>query len=385
MIVINTSTFFENKIALTYQHLDSFSFTVNKEKFGACKLIAEVKNANETGVIQTTSAIEPTEVDAYYVVLEFGCKVVDGKESVEEGGNNSGSLVPDIENDEVQETVSTTMADGTTITLEKGTQTNLGNRTLFLVRNKDAEEVDENSVSIRSYIGLPDGVTFNPGLKIGFADIYGGQLGNNFYIEYQAADGSWSKDAESTISLAGNIYTMDIRHFSTFRASLNYDTESATESMTTTDLQEINYMNSNEESVDYTLTYEGYEGTKYADYAKLQADVAAAFSNEKAQALVMSIIKNLCPEAKEDYTAKTYTGKVTIPGWTLLNTADVTTVKETATYTLTINGKAITFSVEKIASVTLSATDKNMTHVGHGHGHGHGDSNNAGGGIIVNE
>lgn len=363
----------------------SFSFTVNKEKFGACKLIAEVKNANETGVIQTTAGIEPTEVDAYYVVLEFGCKVVDGKESVEEGGNNSGSLVPDIENDEVQETVSTTMADGTTITLEKGTQTNLGNRTLFLVRNKDAEEVDENSVSIRSYIGLPDGATFNPGLKIGFADIYGGQLGNNFYIEYQAADGSWSKDAESTVSLAGNIYTMDIRHFSTFRASLNYDTESATESMTTTDLQEINYMNSNEESVDYTLTYEGYEGTKYADYAKLQADVAAAFSNEKAQALVMSIIKNLCPEAKEDYTAKTYTGKVTIPGWTLLNTADVTTVKETATYTLTINGKSITFSVEKIASVTLSATDKNMTHVGHGHGHGHGDDNNAGGGIIVNE
>lgn len=366
---------------------NNFSFTVNKENFGACKLIAEVKNANETGVIKTASSIEPTDVDAYYVVLEFACKVVDGKEFVEEGGNNSGSLVPDIENDEVQETVSTTMADGTTITLEKGTQTNLGNRTLFLVRNQDAEEVDENSVSIRSYIGLPDGATFNPGLKIGFADIYGGELGNNFAIEYQAADGSWSKDAESTVSLSGKIYTMDIRHFSTFRATLNYDTESAKESLTTTDLQEINYMNNNEESVDYTLTYEGFEGTKYTDYAKLQADVAAAFSNEKAQALIMSIIKNLCPEAKEDYTAKTYTGKVTIPGWTLLNTADVTTVKETATYTLTINGKSITFSVEKIESVTLSATDKNMTHMGHshGHGHGHGDDNNAGGGIIVNE
>lgn len=157
-------------------------------------------------------------------------------------------------------------------------------------------------------------------------------------------------------------------------------------SETTTQL-EINYMNSNEEAVKYMVKYTGNGGTRYTDYAKLLSDIAAAYPNEEIRSMVWNKIKELVPDAKENFVEINQEQEVEVPGWTLLNTADIITTTETVTYELTVNGITITFSVETIKPIIISVTEKNMTHMGHdhSHGHGHGDSNNAGGGIIVSE
>ena len=102
---------------------------------------------------------------------------------------------------------------------------------------------------------------------------------------------------------------------------------------------------------------------------------------------VSSIFTYYLPDAKENFVEINQEQEVEVPGWTLLNTADIITTTETVTYELTVNGITITFSVETIKPIIISVTEKNMTHMGHdhSHGHGHGDSNNAGGGIIVSE
>lgn len=162
------------------------------------------------------------------------------------------------------------------------------------------------------------------------------------------------------------------------------ESEKANGTMTQT---EINFMNNNEEAVIYTVKYNGYAGSKFADYAKLLSDIAAAYPNEEIRNLVWNKIKEIVPEAKENFIENIYEQPIEVPGWTMLNSADITTTVDVITYEITVNGVTITFIVEKINNVAISVTEKNMTHMGHGHGHGHGhgDSNNAGGGIIVNE
>lgn len=366
----------------------SFAFSV-KNVPGKYKVVAEIKNANETGIIPVAGTVEIKEgtTDAYYVLLQFPVVVENGKEVVE-GDDATGSLTPDVEDGVVKETETNIMSDGTTIVLEKGTQTNLGDQTLVLVRNTSEENnPSDASAVLRSYIGLPNGTTFNPGLKVMFADAFDGQLGNSFELQYQAEDGTWAADNQGgSVTLANGVYTMDVRHFSAFRASMNLNPQSSAETLALTEVIDVNRMNnSDQELVDFELRYTGKAGVKFADYAKLEADITNAFSNEQAQNLVRNAIKALCPTAKEEFGTREYVGFATIPAWTLLNTVDIKTTTKTTTYTVTVNEVTITFAVEEIVSVEVSATEKNMTHIGHNHGHGHGDLNNAGGGIVVAE
>lgn len=371
-------------------NVSNFSFTIKRNDVSKYVLFAEVLKADNSGVNRIKSAVNIADADAYYVMLRFPFVVENGKEVIEEGGGATGTLSPEIENGVVKEDVTNIMSDGTTILLSEGTQTNLGDQTLVLVRNTAEEENPTGSSAvIRSYVGLPDGTTFNPGLKVMFADSYAGQLGDSFELQYMGNDGTWAADNQGgTVSYANNVYTMTVNHFSSFRAALNIKPEVNVETIKTTDVLTIDRMNNSESAlVDFKLTYNGLAGSIFTDYAKLEADVKAAFSNEKAQAVVLSAIKGLCPDVTTEYVEKEYVGIATIPAWTLLDSADIITTKNVTTYTITVNGKSISFTVETIASVEVSVTEKNMTHIGHshGHGHGHGDLNNAGGGIIVNE
>lgn len=369
----------------------TFSFNVKKDaSVKSYKVVAEIMNANETGTLKAAAKVQANGAAAYYLTIQFPVQVENGKEVIGEGGSSTGTLVPEVdENGTVQETVTNIMSDGTTIVLEKGTVTNLGGQTLTLVRNLSEEtNPSDASVVIRSYIGLPDGTTFSSPLKVMFADAYAGQLGDKFVLQYQQADNSWATDTEGgNVTFANNVYTMNIRHFSTFRAALNLNATSTADMLSVTESETVNEMNDDEAAKTYSYVYNGFAGTKFSDYAKLESDVRAAFTNANAQAVVLNAIKAICPDAKEEFVATEYTKNITIPGWTLLNTVDVTTKTVKTTYSITLNNQTITFSVKKIESVSLSATDKNMTHMGHshGHGHGHGDNNNAGGGIIVNE
>lgn len=369
-----------------------FSFNVKKEE-GVSKYVVEAQVLNATGKdkITTTKVVNLSDAESYNITLNFPCVVKDGQEYVEEGGDATGSVNPEInEEGVVTETVNNIMSDGTTVVLNEGTVTNLGDQTLVLVRNTAEEESSTDATAvIRSYIGTPSGTTFSPALEIKFADNYGGEFGNNFELQYLGEDGkTWTTDTEGgSVSFADGIYTMNVAHFSTFRASMKYDTEYSTTTLSTTDVVEIDRMNNDEYPLnDFKLTYNGKAGSKYTDYAKLEADINATFSNENARALVLNTIKGICPDAKEEFGTQEYVGYTNIPGWTLLNNADVTTTTETVTYTVSVNGKSISFAVETIKSIEISANEKNMTHIGHSHSHGHGDDlNNTGGGIIIGE
>lgn len=366
-----------------------FSFNVNKKeaKNNTLEVEAQILNANGTDIITASHVVNNvSEINGKDLVLKFPCAVKDGQEYIE-GDDATGSVNPDIEDGVVTETVNNIMSDGTTILLNKGTVTNLGDQNLILVRNTAEEENSSDATAvIRSYIGLPEGTTFNPALEVKFADNYGGELGNNFELQYLGADGTWTTDSEGDVSFANGVYTMSVPHFSTFRASMKYNTEYSTTTLSTTEVVEINRMNNDEDPLnDFALRYNGKAGSKYADYNKIVEDVNANFSNENARALVLNTIKGICPDAKEEFETKEYVGYTNIPGWTLLNNADVTTTTETVTYTVTVNGKSISFAVETIKSIEISANEKNMTHIGHSHGHGHGDLNNAGGGIVIGE
>ena len=368
-----------------------FSFNVKRQE-GVSKYEVEAQVLNATGKdkITTSQMVNLSDAEAYNITLTFPCVVKDGQEYVEEDGDATGSVNPEIDEDGVvTETVNNIMSDGTTILLNKGTETNLGEQNLVLVRNtaEEGNNSDER-LTIRSYIGLPEGTSFDPALEVKFADIYDGELGNNFELQYLGEDGkTWTTDAEGgSVSFADGVYTMNIAHFSTFRASMKYSTETKTTTLSDTEVVEINRMNNDEYPLnDFKLAYNGKAGSKYSDYAKLVADVNATFSNQNAQELVINTIKGICPEAKEEFGTQEYVGYTNIPGWTMLNNADVTTTTETVTYTVTVNGKSVSFAVETIKSIEISATEKNMTHIGHSHGHGDGDLNNAGGGIVIGE
>ena len=106
---------------------------------------------------------------------------------IEAGEGATGTIIPDVDsNGKVLETVSNIMADGTTVTLKENTVITPADATLILVRNLadeaapgDNDKTGTTPLSIRSYIGLPDGLAFagNP-LLISFADDYNGQLGD---------------------------------------------------------------------------------------------------------------------------------------------------------------------------------------------------------------
>lgn len=368
----------------------NFSFTIDKAKAAeSYQVVATIKNADESGVLTMSAKVEMTEAMSYYVLVVFPCEVENGKEVIPADGGAVGIITPRIVSGVVEETVEGEMADGTHIALFKDTRTNLDG-SVIVKRNLPAEGVsNEPVVSVRSYIGLPEGTTFEPGLNISWEDVYAGEFGDALKLQYQGTDGNWTTDAAGSVAFAEGRYTMKVPHFSAFRAALVLDPKANVAEKEDNQSFEVNMMNSSEEPiVDFKLTYKGYAGARYVDYAKLESDIRAAFGDE-TEDLVLAAVKAICPEAALGFEPKQYESFVTIPGWYLLNTADVKIITEETAYELEINGKKIAFTVEAIVSVEVSATEKNMTHMGHGHGHdhghGHGDANNAGGGIIVNE
>ena len=195
----------------------NFDFTVEKDAASSYTIYSEVVNSTATGVIAAKGKVTITDVTAYYQVLSYPCKVENGKEVIEAGEGATGTIIPDVDsNGKVLETVSNIMADGTTVTLKENTVITPADATLILVRNLadeaapgDNDKTGTTPLSIRSYIGLPDGLAFagNP-LLISFADDYNGQLGD-LNLEYEGTDGVWSLDpkGDKGVKLSGGVYT----------------------------------------------------------------------------------------------------------------------------------------------------------------------------------
>ena len=373
----------------------NFDFTVEKDAASSYTIYSEVVNSTATGVIAAKGKVTITDVTAYYQVLSYPCKVENGKEVIEAGEGATGTIIPDVDsNGKVLETVSNIMADGTTVTLKENTVITPADATLILVRNLadeaapgDNDKTGTTPLSIRSYIGLPDGLAFagNP-LLISFADDYNGQLGD-LNLEYEGTDGVWSLDpkGDKGVKLSGGVYTMNIEHFSKFRAAidLGISEESGVVKSDYTSFP-VGRMNNNDVEIDVHVTCTGLKaGVKYENYDQLVAEVKQKFSNENAQNVVLTAIQDAYADVKKEFETVTLEGDIKVPAFTLLNSVSVETKEVTKPCTVTVNNIQIQFNVltvEYLKGVTL---EKDMTHIGHSHGHG--NDLNAGGGIIVGE
>ena len=401
-------------------NVSNFNFKLEKKE-GVNVIVIEAKVLNEKGdgFVPTTAKITLNDENTRYITVKFPFAVKDGQIDTSAGsGSTSVSVVGNPERDEEGKTVaevSTEMTDAntgakTTVTIPAGTKIeNLGDNESIVVSGNattDNSEVQEpaeggetggttipvtatdGTVVIKSFTGTPDGVKFTPAIKVTFEDEYNGDLGESFALQYlDETTNTWAVDEEGgSITYADGSYTMNVAHFSTFRASMSIDPKivAATDSTTIKEPVE-NGANEEENALNgFKLTYKGYVGSRYADYQKLVDDVNANFSNEKARSLVLNSILGMNPTArKTNFDTQDYYGTTNIPAWTQLNSFNVTTKVEKKTYTVTVNKKTITFVVENVVSVKISVTDDNKTSIGHGHGHGNG--NNAGGGIITGD
>lgn len=398
----------------------NFNFKLEKKE-GVNVIVIEAKVLNEKGdgFVPTTAKITLNDENTRYITVKFPFAVKDGQIDTSAGsGSTSVSVVGNPERDEEGKTVaevSTEMTDAntgakTTVTIPAGTKIeNLGDNESIVVSGNattDNSEVQEpaeggetggttipvtatdGTVVIKSFTGTPDGVKFTPAIKVAFEDEYNGELGESFDLEYlNESTNTWAVDEEGgSITYADGSYTMNVAHFSTFRASMSIDPKIVAATDSTTIKEPVkNGANEEENALNgFKLTYKGYVGSRYADYQKLVDDVNANFSNEKARSLVLNSILGMNPTArKTNFDTQDYYGTTNIPAWTQLNSFNVTTKVEKKTYTVTVNKKTITFVVENVVSVKISVTDDNKTSIGHGHGHGSG--NNAGGGIVTGD
>lgn len=369
----------------------TFSFKLGK-KSGVSEYTVEAMVLDETGKKEITVS-ETVKADAQImsVNLKFGFAISDDGQ-VDPGDGTSGVLSPELnEKGETISEESTSMTDGTTLTIPQGTKIeNLNGQTIVVFSHADnsaseGTEEGENNVILKTYTGLPDGVVFTPYLEVKFNDKYEKQLGNDFVLQYLNSDNSWTTESKGGVELKDGAYSMFVPHFSTFRAALNMKSEVKIDTVSETKPVVVNYENESENPVNnYKLTYkDGKSGSQYADSEGLKDDISANFSNANAQALVQSSIDAIYPAASKGYQDAEYTGYVNVPAWTKLIDYDVTTATERRSYTVEVNGKKISFVVETIISVTITVDDDNMTSIGHGHGHGNG--NNAGGGIATPE
>ena len=402
-------------------NVSNFNFKLEKKE-GVNVIVIEAKVLNEKGdgFVPTTAKITLNDENTRYITVKFPFAVKDGQIDTSAGsGSTSVSVVGNPERDEEGKTVaevSTEMTDANTgaktiVTIPAGTKIeNLGDNESIVVSGNattDNSEVQEpaeggetggttipvtatdGTVVIKSFTGIPDGVKFTPAIKVAFEDEYNGDLGESFALQYlDETTNTWAVDKEGgSITYADGSYTMNVAHFSTFRASMSIDPKivAATDSTTIKEPVE-NGANEEENALNgFKLTYKGYVGSRYADYQKLVDDVNANFSNEKARSLVLNSILGMNPTArKTNFDTQDYYGTTNIPAWTQLNSFNVTTKVEKKTYTVTVNKKTITFVVENVVSVKISVTDDNKTSIGHGHGHGSGN-NNEGGGIVTGE
>lgn len=397
----------------------NFSFKLEKKE-GVKEIVVEAKVLNEKGdgFIPSTVKYEINGEDTYYKTVKFPFAVKDGQVDTSEGsGSNGVTVIGNPETDEEGKTVATMTAEltdantgvKTTVTINEGTKIeNLdkdeqivvsGNTTTSNTETEEpgeggdtgetpAPEATDGSVVLKSFTGKPDGVTFDPAIEVSFEDEYEGQLGaDNFILQYfDEAKQTWGEDGGSVTYKEGK-YIMNVPHFSTFRASMSINPEIVSKidsTSTPVTVSGDDYVNEDDYAKKVTLTYSGEVGSKYVDYQKLVDDVNTSFSNEKARNLVLNSIYGMNPAAKKtNFNTQNVTATTEIPAWTQLNSFNVTTKYENKTYTVTVNGKKISFVVKNVVSVKISVTDDNKTGIGHGHGHGNG--NNTGGGIATPE
>ena len=241
-------------------------------------------------------------------------------------------------------------------------------------------EVEYSPAVARAFQGTPDGLVFSNPIKIGFKDNWNNELGN-LELQYLGTNG-WAKDTEGgSVTLAGDTYVMNVKHFSSFRAEVPVSSSFADKRDTVSTDETFDKKNDTDRTVKVKYKYEYQTGMSISD---VEQAVSAKFESQAAISYVTNIIS-------EDLNVKGYVNmgigtnydikEFTVLPYTVLNKVTTKQGMNVITATYTINGKDIVITITKPEGVRVVPDTYTYGH-GHGHAHGHGGDLNAGGGII---
>ena len=241
-------------------------------------------------------------------------------------------------------------------------------------------EVEYSPAVARAFQGTPDGLVFSNPIKIGFKDNWNNELGN-LELQYLGTNG-WAKDTEGgSVTLAGDTYVMNVKHFSSFRAEVPVSSSFADKRDTVSTDETFDKKNDTDRTVKVKYQYRYQTGMSISD---VEQAVSAKFESQAAISYVTNIIS-------EDLAVKGYVNmgietnydikEFTVLPYTVLNKVTTKQGMNVITATYTINGKDIVITITKPEGVRVVPDTYTYGH-GHGHAHGHGGDLNAGGGII---
>ena len=195
------------------------------------------------------------------------------------------------------------------------------------------------------------------------------------------------KEEGFTSEIGNDKYTLNIPHFSTFGAKINFKA-SANEVVPSSKAEkyDIGRKNDTDYGVNVTIRY------KYATGSQFDIETAIeslGFTNpnakERAKALILNDLasRNIVNNWKEDNASEFI---FTVAPYTCLESYTIEESTETTTYTYEIGSKTV--SLDVTTAVKTEVKDVKTFTFGHGHGHSHDHGNsdlNAGGGIIEAE
>lgn len=271
--------------------------------------------------------------------------------------------------------------EGTTITLPDGKVVNFADVEVNIQRLVGEESSDEEAM--RVYEGTPNGIKFSESIAVKFNDIWANQLGTMKLI-YEK-DGEWGDSEGDVVRGNDGVYTMNISHFSKFKAIINSENSVGTPEEVKDAVVEtvVDKKNDTENAITVTVKYNQKKGTEISSIE--EAATSAGFTDSKANAVVASVIKAYMEKkgiVAEPFKIISGEENKTIDAWTCLEKVTTQQVYLTTVYTFTINEKPVTVTVKTADHVIVGVETYTF---GHGHGHGHGNGNLSGGGIIVAE
>lgn len=271
--------------------------------------------------------------------------------------------------------------EGTTITLPDGKVVNFADVEVNIQRLVGEESSDEEAM--RVYEGTPNGIKFSESIAVKFNDIWANQLGTMKLI-YEK-DGKWGDSEGDVVRGNDGVYTMNISHFSKFKAIINSENSVGTPEEVKDAVVEtvVDKKNDTENAITVTVKYNQKKGTEISSIE--EAATSAGFTDSKANAVVASVIKAYMEKkgiVAEPFKIISGEENKTIDAWTCLEKVTTQQVYLTTVYTFTINEKPVTVTVKTADHVIVGVETYTF---GHGHGHGHGNGNLSGGGIIVAE
>ena len=247
------------------------------------------------------------------------------------------------------------------------------------IQRKVAEEL-EDETALRVYEGTPAGTVFSEPIKIAFKDVYGTELGD-LTLMYKEGD-NWVEDTKGgSVTTGASTYTMNVKHFSTFKAVAKMTT---VEAPSTTDVDtktiEVNKKNDADDKITVKVKMQAVIGTEF-ETSIVDAVKKAGFTNTMAIQKIAEMVESRLLALGLSNTGITeyeQTQDFEIAGRTAFVSYDRARTYKLESFTFTVNGKNIVINTK--TAVKTELTNPILTY--YGHGHTHGGDNLSGGGII---